>query len=127
MSYEEGDTEKAVSLWKEGLRFDPNNHSLADRVEFVAPSDSGILGDYGAGPNHTLPTGGSARYTGGLSVMNFLKVRTWIRIDDSAGASVLIEDARRLGEIEGLMGHAESARLRLQTKGEGCERRRRHL
>ena len=46
MSYEDGDTESAVALWKEGLRFDPNNHSLADHVEFVAPSDAGILGDY---------------------------------------------------------------------------------
>lgn len=86
---------------------------------FVGARAAEVLGDYGAGPNHTLPTGGSARYTGGLSVMSFLKIMTWIRIDDAASANCLIEDAIRLGEIEGLMGHAGSARLRLQTKGEG--------
>ena len=85
---------------------------------FVGARAAEVLGDYGAGPNHTLPTGGSARYTGGLSVINFLKVRTWTRIDDSAGAGVLIEDAVRLSEIEGLAGHAESARLRLTKKGD---------
>jgi len=85
---------------------------------FVGSRAAEALGDYGAGPNHTLPTGGSARYTGGLSVMNFLKVRTWIRIDDAASANVLIEDAVRLGEIEGLIGHAKSARLRSQREGE---------
>ncbi len=85
---------------------------------FVGERAAEVLGDYGAGPNHTLPTGGTARYAGGLSVMNFLRVRTWMRIDDGGGAREIIEDARRLGEIEGLMGHAESARLRIQTKGE---------
>jgi len=86
---------------------------------FVGPGAAEVLGDYGAGPNHTLPTGGTSRYAGGLSVMNFLRMRTWMRIDDCEGARDLIEDARRLGEIEGLMGHAESARLRIRTKGEG--------
>lgn len=98
--------------------------SVATRLKnygalFVGSRSAEVLGDYGAGPNHTLPTGGSARYTGGLSVMDFLKVRTWIRIDDNAGANGLIEDAVRLGEIEGLIGHVESARLRSQRKGEG--------
>ena len=85
---------------------------------FIGESAAEVLGDYGAGPNHTLPTGGSARFTGGLSVMNFLTVRTWMEVDDRAGADVLLKDAVRLGEIEGLRGHAESARLRLQKKGE---------
>jgi len=40
-----------------------------------------------------LPTGGTARSTGGLSVYTFLRVRTWLRIDDRAGARPLIEDA----------------------------------
>jgi cellulose synthase operon protein C len=46
MAYEQGDDERAVELWKRGLEFAPDNHSLADRIEFVAPSDSGMLDDY---------------------------------------------------------------------------------
>ena len=41
-----------------------------------------VLGDYGAGPNHVLPTAGTGKYTGGLSVHTFLRQRTWMRIDD---------------------------------------------
>jgi histidinol dehydrogenase len=70
------------------------------------------LGDYGAGPNHTLPTGGTARYTGGLSVFDFLRVRTWLRIDDRSQAKELIRDTEQLAELEGLAAHARSAKLR---------------
>lgn len=84
---------------------------------FVGEDAAEVLGDYGAGPNHTLPTGGSARYSGGLSVMDFLRIRTWMRIDDRDGACGLMEDSVRLGEIEGLNAHARSARLRLSRKG----------
>ena len=55
-----------------------------------------MLGDYGAGPNHTLPTGGTARSTGGLSVLTFLRVRTWMRIDDRREAERMTADAVRL-------------------------------
>ena len=44
-----------------------------------------VFGDYGAGPNHVLPTGGTARYTGGLSALTFIRVRTWMKLDDLAG------------------------------------------
>jgi len=50
---------------------------------FVGERAAEVLGDYGAGPNHTLPTGGAARSVGGLSVFDFLRVRTWLRIDDA--------------------------------------------
>lgn len=43
-----------------------------------------VFGDYGAGPNHVLPTSGTARYTGGLSVFTFLRIRTWLRADAGA-------------------------------------------
>lgn len=46
VAYEAGDRERAIELWKEGLTYDPDNHSLADRLEFVAPSDAGLLGKY---------------------------------------------------------------------------------
>jgi histidinol dehydrogenase len=49
---------------------------------FVGHNAAEVLGDYGAGPNHTLPTGGTARSYGGLCVRTFLRVRTWLRIDD---------------------------------------------
>ena len=79
---------------------------------FVGEYSAEVLGDYGAGPNHTLPTGGTARHSGGLSVFDFLRIRTWLRIDDIAGADQLIEDAEQFAKIEGLAGHAQSARQR---------------
>ena len=82
---------------------------------FVGPGAAEVLGDYGAGPNHVLPTGGTARSTGGLSVYTFLRVRTWLRIDDRAAALPLIEDAIWLGRAEGLEGHARAAERRLRS------------
>lgn len=64
------------------------------------------LGDYGLGPNHTLPTGGGARYAQGLSVATFLKARSWIearRVDTE-----LLDDALWLARVEGLEGHARA-------------------
>ncbi|HWC73073.1 MAG TPA: histidinol dehydrogenase [Gemmatimonadales bacterium] len=80
---------------------------------FIGGSAAEVLGDYGAGPNHVLPTGGTARCTGGLSVYTFLRVRTWLRIDDAAAARPLIEDAAWFGRVEGLEAHARSAEHRL--------------
>ena len=80
---------------------------------FVGAGAAEVLGDYGAGPNHVLPTGGTARSTGGLSVYTFLRVRTWLRIDDRAAARPLIEDAIWLGRAEGLEAHARAAEQRL--------------
>jgi len=80
---------------------------------FVGAGAAEVLGDYGAGPNHVLPTGGTARWTGGLSVYTFLRVRTWLRIDDRAAALPLIQDAIWLGRAEGLEAHARAAERRL--------------
>ncbi|MBI1289874.1 histidinol dehydrogenase [bacterium] len=79
---------------------------------FIGSGTAEVLGDYGAGPNHTLPTGGTARFTGGLSVFHFLRIRTWMRIDVAAEAQELVEDAVRLARHEGLEAHARSAELR---------------
>ena len=76
---------------------------------FVGAGAAEVIGDYGAGPNHVLPTGGSARATGGLSVFSFLRIRTWIRIDDARLARGLYDDARDLARIEGLEAHARAA------------------
>jgi len=80
---------------------------------FIGGASAEVLGDYGAGPNHVLPTGGTARSRSGLSVYTFLRVRTWLRIDDGAAARPLVEDAAWFGRVEGLEGHARAAEARL--------------
>jgi len=80
---------------------------------FIGAGSAEVLGDYGAGPNHVLPTAGTARSKGGLSVYTFLRVRTWLRIDDCAAARPLVEDAAWFGRVEGLEAHARSAERRL--------------
>ncbi len=79
---------------------------------FVNESVTEVLGDYGAGPNHTLPTGGTARFTGGLSVLSFLRRPTWLRLERGPELEVLTTDATRLARMEGLEAHARAAELR---------------
>jgi len=81
---------------------------------FIGGDAAEVLGDYGAGPNHVLPTGGSARARGGLSVLDFLRARTWLRIDERRAAAPLARDAADLARLEGLEGHARAAELRLR-------------
>ncbi len=69
-------------------------------------------GDYLAGPNHTLPTGGTARFCGGLGVETFGR-RVAVVSGDRRGLARLIEPAALLAEAEGLPGHAASLRARL--------------
>jgi phosphoribosyl-ATP pyrophosphohydrolase/phosphoribosyl-AMP cyclohydrolase/histidinol dehydrogenase len=80
---------------------------------FIGAGSAEVLGDYGAGPNHVLPTARTARSKGGLSVYTFLRVRTWLRIDHAAAARPLVEDAVWFGRVEGLEAHARSAERRL--------------
>ncbi len=79
---------------------------------FIGHGTAEVLGDYGAGPNHTLPTGGTARSVGGLSVFTFLRVRTWMELDDVRAGQELVDDAIALARLEGLEGHARSAERR---------------
>jgi histidinol dehydrogenase len=81
---------------------------------FVGEHAAEVLGDYGAGPNHTLPTGGTGRYTGGLSVFNFLRIRTWMRVDDAKASQGMVEDSIVMARLEGLEGHARAAEARKQ-------------
>ncbi|HRE91888.1 MAG TPA: histidinol dehydrogenase, partial [Myxococcota bacterium] len=76
---------------------------------FIGAHAAEVLGDYGAGPNHVLPTGGTARYSGGLSVFDFLRVRTWLEVTALDEAQGLVEDAVALARHEGLEAHARSA------------------
>lgn len=80
---------------------------------FVGAGAAEVLGDYGAGPNHVLPTGGTARSRGALSVLTFLRTRTWLRIDDAGAAGELTRDAVTLARMEGLEAHARAAERRL--------------
>jgi phosphoribosyl-ATP pyrophosphohydrolase/phosphoribosyl-AMP cyclohydrolase/histidinol dehydrogenase len=79
---------------------------------FVGSSSAEVFGDYGSGPNHTLPTGGVARYRGGLSVYDFLRVRTWLEIDDPVAAREMVDDCIALSRLEGLEAHARAAERR---------------
>jgi len=80
---------------------------------FVGAVSAEVLGDYGAGPNHVLPTSGTSKYTGGLSVFTFLRIRTWMHITDKEAAQEMVGDAVSLARIEGLEGHARAAECRL--------------
>ncbi len=79
---------------------------------FLGTGACEVLGDYGIGPNHVLPTGGAARHSGGLSVFDFLRIRTWLQIDDVAAADDVLADAEALADLEGLAAHAGAARCR---------------
>lgn len=76
---------------------------------FLGSGSAEVFGDYGAGPNHCLPTGGASRFAAGLSVLSFLKARTWLAMDDSAALS---DEAAAFARVEGLEGHARAAELR---------------
>ena len=79
---------------------------------FLGEAGAEVFGDYGAGPNHVLPTGGTARSSGGLSVFTFLRIRTWLRVDDAQAAAEVVADAAALARLEGLEGHARAADAR---------------
>ncbi len=71
------------------------------------------LGDYFAGPNHTLPTSGTAKFSSPLSVDDFIKKTQYTYYTRSALAKVA-EDVGRFAEAEGLTAHAKSARIRTE-------------
>ncbi|MDX2473503.1 MAG: histidinol dehydrogenase [Candidatus Krumholzibacteria bacterium] len=80
---------------------------------FVGSATAEVLGDYGAGPNHVLPTGGTARFSGPLSVQDFLVGRNWLQMDPGPEADAVARDAVALARLEGLEAHARSAEKRL--------------
>jgi len=91
--------------------------ALADRIQhagaiFLGPWSPEAVGDYLAGPNHTLPTCAAARFSGALSVETFMRHSSMIQFNRAAleaTASAVCE----LAESEGLHSHAESVRKRL--------------
>jgi phosphoribosyl-ATP pyrophosphohydrolase/phosphoribosyl-AMP cyclohydrolase/histidinol dehydrogenase len=92
------------------------SRELAERLPhagclFLGSHSAEVFGDYGVGPNHTLPTAGTARFTAGLNVMTFLRPRTWLELQQPLDPQ-LISDTVQLAELEGLAGHAAAARIR---------------
>ena len=83
---------------------------------FLGPETNVSYGDKCIGTNHTLPTKGAGRYTGGLWVGKFLKTCTYQRVTQEA--SVMVgEYCSRLCAIEGFAGHKEQADIRLRRYG----------
>lgn len=80
---------------------------------FMGAFTSESLGDYCAGPNHVLPTSGTARFSSPLGVYDFQKRSSLIGVSE-AGAQALGPIAVTLAEGEGLQAHAEAARMRLR-------------
>ena len=80
---------------------------------FLGAYTSESLGDYCAGPNHVLPTSGTARFSSPLGVYDFQKRSSLIEVSE-AGAQPLGRIAVTLAEGEGLPAHAEAARMRLR-------------
>lgn len=83
---------------------------------FLGEETTVTFGDKAAGPNHTLPTLGAARYTGGLWAGSFLKVLTYQRAT-RAGAARLAPVAAEISRAEGLLGHADAAAARADLMG----------
>jgi histidinol dehydrogenase len=81
---------------------------------FVGPWSSEALGDYVAGPNHTLPTLGTARFSSALSVYDFLRFINVIELSKSRSLQ-LAPFVEALAAAEGLDGHAASMRVRRET------------
>jgi histidinol dehydrogenase len=79
---------------------------------FLGTNCPEAIGDYIAGPNHVLPTSGTARFASGLSVYDFLKRTTWVALNDAALAEIG-PAAVALANAEGLTAHARSVAIRL--------------
>lgn len=94
------------------------SRKIADQIEnagaiFIGDYSPVAVGDYWAGPSHTLPTGISAQFFSALSVNDFVKSTSIIEYDKKRLAASA-EDIIRLAEVEGLHAHAKSIRIRQQ-------------
>lgn len=82
---------------------------------FIGNYSAEVFGDYVSGTNHTLPTNGVARYSGGLSVFDFIKIQTYQMIDKADIANIA-EKASLLADNEGLMAHKLASDMRIIGK-----------
>lgn len=79
---------------------------------FIGDYSPEVAGDYATGPNHVLPTGGAARFRGGLSVLDFVKIIS-VQTLSRAGLQRIAPAVETLASAEGLQAHAQSIRVRL--------------
>ncbi len=89
---------------------------------FLGHGSSVVLGDFVAGPNHVLPTAGTARFFSPLGAQDLVKRSSVIEVG-RAGIQRLGPHARTLAELEGLAGHAEAVRVRMEADRGGRSRR----
>jgi histidinol dehydrogenase len=92
--------------------------AVAERIRYAGTTFIGrttpvSLGDYAAGPNHTLPTSGTARFRGGLTTSSFLVPVNFVEYDDEALAE-LASSVRVLAEAEHLPAHWRAVEIRLE-------------
>lgn len=83
---------------------------------FLGEGSCEVLGDYVAGPSHVMPTGGSARYSSPLSILDFVKVISVVGLDPGAVREIA-PHAEVIARSEGLDGHANAAKLRKTFEG----------
>jgi len=93
--------------------------ALLDKIKhagaiFLGENTPEPIGDYIAGPNHTLPTGGTAKFYSPLSVEHFLKKSSIISFSKK-GIEEIGEDCALIADIEGLTAHAKSVRIRIEN------------
>ncbi|MEE9370516.1 MAG: histidinol dehydrogenase, partial [Sedimentisphaerales bacterium] len=96
-----------------------DSRKIADKIKnagaiFIGDYSPVAVGDYWAGPSHTLPTGTSARFFSALSANDFIKSTSIIEYDKKKLAESA-EDIIRLAEAEGLDAHAKSIRIRHES------------
>ena len=84
---------------------------------FLGPRTNVANGDKVIGTNHTLPTKKAGRYTGGLWVGKFLKTHSYQKILTDEAATMIGEKCSRLCMLEGFVGHAEQANVRVRRYG----------
>ena len=84
---------------------------------FLGPRTNVAYGDKVIGTNHTLPTRKAARYTGGLWVGKFLKTCTYQKVLTNEASTLVGEYCSRLCMLEGFVGHAEQANVRVRRYG----------
>lgn len=97
-----------------------NVEQLVDKLKnygslFIGNYSAEVFGDYCSGTNHILPTNGIARYTGGLSVFDFVKIQTYQEVSKESAKSKLGHVSSKIAATEGLLAHKLSADLRLES------------
>ena len=96
----------------------PDPHALAEVHSagsvFVGDFSPQAAGDYASGPNHVLPTGACARFRGGLSVNDFVKLIT-VQELSARGLGTMAREVTALARAEGLLAHAQSIAVRMES------------